>query len=74
MGRFNGEEMTKRYCHNCEIELLEDVTKFEISDGIVLYFCSEECKNQSIKFWRYNGLDIIEIKDPKDIKILRTVR
>lgn len=63
------EKMTKKYCHNCEIELSEDVIKFERNDGIILHFCSEECKNQSIKFWRYKGLNIIEIKNQKDIKI-----
>jgi ribosomal protein L24E len=61
--------MTKKYCENCEIELSEDIIKFERNDGIVFDFCSEECKNQSIKFWRHKGLDIIEIKNPKDIKI-----
>lgn len=61
--------MIKKYCGNCEIELSGDVIKFERNDGIVFDFCSEECKNQSIKFWRHKGQDIIEIKNSKDIQV-----
>ncbi len=65
--------MVKKYCDNCEIELSGDVIKFERNDGFIFNFCSEECKNQSIKFWRDKGLDIVEIKNPKDIKIFSNV-
>ncbi len=61
--------MVKKYCENCEIELSEHIIEFERIDGIVFHFCSKECKNESIKFWRHKGFDIINIKYSKDIQI-----
>lgn len=61
--------MIKKYCYNCEIELSEHVIEFERTDGYVLHFCSKKCKNESIKFWRHKGSDIIEVKNSKDIQI-----
>ena len=66
-------KIISKYCYNCEVELTGNVTKFERSDGSVLDFCSKECKDQSIQFWRYKGLDIVEIKNPKDIKMFSKV-
>lgn len=65
--------MAKKYCYNCEVDLTGNVVKFERNDCLMLDFCSEECKDQSIKFWRLKGFDLVEIKNPKEIEIFSKV-